>query len=443
MDISLPALMSILALVILVGISCVNEDLNVGFLGIAFGIIVGGIFGDTTASKIMGAFPLSLFMILVGVTFLFGMAQTNGTMEKLTAYSIRVCKGNTALIPIIIFLLSDFLTTIGPGNIAGCALMAPVAMAIAGKVRMPAFLMTLLVVGACNAAAFSPFAPTGIISNGIIAKVAPELGIPATDLDALAWMVYFKSTIAQGFVTVVGFLVMGGAKWLKEQKGASLDIDELAPKPEPFNAAQSTTLAIVAILVLLVVVPGLPGIKGTLPKMLTKGSISFVLSIVLMLTGYGDSKAAVKVMPWSVIMMVCGVSVLIDVMDKSGGLNFLVQIMSSVAGPTTICFWAAFVPAVLSAYSSSSGVIMPMFLPMTPGLVELTGGDAISIISAINVGSHLVDTSPLSTLGALCIAAAPEYEDKGVLFRKLLIWGLSMSIVSGIVCFVFFGVLGL
>ena len=37
MDISLPALVSILALVILVGISCVNEDLNVGFLGIAFG----------------------------------------------------------------------------------------------------------------------------------------------------------------------------------------------------------------------------------------------------------------------------------------------------------------------------------------------------------------------------------------------------------------------
>ena len=29
LDISLPALMSILALVILVGISCVNEDLNV------------------------------------------------------------------------------------------------------------------------------------------------------------------------------------------------------------------------------------------------------------------------------------------------------------------------------------------------------------------------------------------------------------------------------
>ena len=447
MDISLPALVSILALVILVGISCVNEDLNVGFLGIAFGIIVGGVFAGTPASKVMNAFPLSLFMILVGVTFLFGMAQTNGTMEKLTAYSVRACKGNTALVPLIIYILCTFVTTIGPGNIAGCALMAPVSMAIASKVKMPAFLMTLLVVGACNGAAFSPFAPTGIISNGIIAKCAPELGIPADYLNTLAWKIHFNSTIAQGFVNIGGFFVMGGLKWLREQKGAALDIDELAPKPEPFNAAQKTTLLMVAILIILVVVPGLPGMKGVFPKAITNmlsnvGSISFVLSIVLMLTGYGDSKAAVKVMPWSVIMMVCGVSVLIDVMDKAGGLNFLVEVMASVAGPTTICFWTAFVPAVISAYSSSSGVVMPMFLPMTPGLVELTGGDPVSIISAIDVGSHLVDTSPLSTLGALCIASAGEEEDKGVLFRKLLIWGLSMSIVSGIVCYVFFGILG-
>ena len=447
MDISLPALVSILALVILVGISCVNEDLNVGFLGIAFGIIVGGIFSNITAAKIMNAFPLSLFMILVGVTFLFGMAQTNGTMEKLTAYSVRACKGNTALVPLIIYILCTFVTTIGPGNIAGCALMAPVSMAIASKVKMPAFLMTLLVVGACNGAAFSPFAPTGIISNGLIAKMAGELGLSPDYLNTLAWKIHFNSELAQGFVNIGGFFVMGGLKWIREQKGAALDIDELAPKPEPFNAAQKTTLLMVAILIILVVVPGLPCMKGVFPKAITNmlsnvGSISFVLSIVLMLTGYGDSKAAVKVMPWSVIMMVCGVSVLIDVMDKAGGLNFLVEVMASVAGPTTICFWTAFVPAVISAYSSSSGVVMPMFLPMTPGLVELTGGDPVSIISAIDVGSHLVDTSPLSTLGALCIASAGEEEDKGVLFRKLLIWGLSMSIVSGIVCYVFFGILG-
>ena len=184
MDISLPALVSILALVILVGISCV------------------------TAAKIMNAFPLSLFMILVGVTFLFGMAQTNGTMEKLTAYSVRACKGNTALVPLIIYVLCTFVTTIGPGNIAGCALMAPVSMAIASKVKMPAFLMTLLVVGACNGAAFSPFAPTGIISNGLIAKMAGELGLAPDYLNTLAWKIHFNSELAQGFVNIGGFFVM-------------------------------------------------------------------------------------------------------------------------------------------------------------------------------------------------------------------------------------------
>ena len=447
MSISTAALMSILALVVLVAISCVNEDLNVGFLGIGFAIIVGGVWGGLTGAKVMGAFPLSLFMILAGVTFLFGMAQTNGTMEKLTAYSVRVCKGNTALIPLIIFVLTTFVTTIGPGNIAGCALMAPVAMAIATRVGMPAFLMTLLVVGAANGAAFSPFAPTGIISNGLIAKMAPALNIPADSLTSLAWKVHFNSEIAQAFVNIGGFFVMGGWAWIMKQKGAELDIDELAPKPEPFNKAQLTTLALVAVLIILVVVPGLPMMKGVLPKTITNmlsnvGSISFVLSIVLMLTGYGDSKAAVKVMPWGVIMMVCGVSVLIDVMDQAGGLNALVSIIGSVSGPVTVNFWVSFVPAVISAYSSSSGVVMPMFLPMVPGLREITGGDAIAMISSINVGSHLVDTSPLSTLGALCIASAGDHEDKGKLFRKLLIWGLAMSVVSGIVCYLFFGVLG-
>ncbi len=445
MDISAAAMASIVALCIVVIISCVNEDLNVGFLSIGFAIIVGGLWANTSAAKVMGYFPVSLFMILVGVTFMFGMAQTNGTMEKLTAYSVRACGGNVALVPLIIFVLTTFITTIGPGNIAGTALMAPMAMAIASRVKMPAFLMTLLVVGAANGAAFSPFAPTGIISNGIIAKMAPALGI--ADPAALAWKIHFNSEIAQGFVNIGGFFVMGGWAWITAQRGAKLDIDELAPKPEPFNAHQKLTLAMVFVLILLVVLPGLPFMKGVFPKQVllllsNVGSVAFMLSCVLMLTGSGDSKAAVKVMPWGVIMMVCGVTVLIEVMDKSGGLNALVQMIGSVSNPTTVNGWLGFITGIISAYSSSSGVVMPMFLPMTPGLIkEIGGGDPISIISSINIGAHLVDTSPLSTLGALCIACAGEEEDKAKLFRKLLIWGLSMSVVGGIVCYIFFGIL--
>ncbi|HWR40731.1 MAG TPA: SLC13 family permease [Patescibacteria group bacterium] len=445
MEISMAAIMSIVALAIVVIISCINEDLNVGFLSIGFAIIVGGVWGGLSGAKVMGSFPIGLFMILVGVTFMFGMAQTNGTMEKLTAYSVRLCKGNTAIVPLIIFALTTFITTIGPGNIAGTALMAPVAMAIAARVGMPAFLMTLLVVGASNGAAFSPFAPTGIISNGIIAKMAPQLGI--TDLNGLAWKIHFNSELAQGVVNVGGFFILGGWAWISKQRGAEINIDELAPKPEPFDRNQWITLAMVALLIILVVLPGLPATKGLFSKAVLNllanvGSIAFILSGVMMLAGAGDSKKAVRVMPWGVIMMVCGVSVLIDVMDQAGGLNALVKLIGAVSNPVTINAWLGLITGVISAYSSSSGVVMPMFLPMVPGLIkEVGGGNPVALISSINIGAHLVDTSPLSTLGALCIACAGEHEDKAKLFRNLLVWGLSMSVVGAVVCWIFFGIL--
>lgn len=449
MDISLAAMMSIVALLIIIVISCVNEDLNVGFLAIAFAILVGGLWGGSAGAKVMGYFPVGLFMILVGVTFLFGMAQTNGTMEKLTAYSVRLCKGNTALIPLIVYLLTTFVTTIGPGNIAGCALMAPVAMAIATRVGMPAFLMTLIVVGAANGAAFSPFAPAGIISNGLIAKMASQLGLAADSLNGLAWKIHFNSEVAQGFANIGGFFLLGGWEWIKKQRGEALDIDELAPKPEPFTGHQSLTLAMVAVLIVAIVLPGLPAFKGVFPKSVLNllsnvGTVAFMLAGVLMLTGSGDSKQAIKVMPWGVIMMVCGVTVLVEVMDKAGGLNAFVKMIGAVSNPISVNAWLALITGIISAYSSSSGVVMPMFLPMVPGLIkEIGGGNPIALISSINIGAHLVDTSPLSTLGALCIACAGDHEDKAKLFRKLLIWGLSMSVVAAVICWLFFGILNL
>ncbi|MDU4961947.1 MAG: SLC13 family permease [Sporomusaceae bacterium] len=449
MELSMAAIMSIVALVIVVIISCVNEDLHVGFLAVAFGIIVGGIWGGVTGAKVLGYFPVGLFMILVGVTFFFGMAQTNGTMEKLTAYSIRVCKGNTAIVPFIVFVLTTFVTTIGPGNIAGTALMAPVAMAIATRIGMPAFLMTLVVVGAANGAAFSPFAPTGIISNGIIAKMAPQLGLATETLNGLAWKIHFNSTVAQGVANIGGFFLLGGWAWIKKQRGETLNIDELAPKPEPFDKHQWLTLALVGVLILAIVLPGLPMFKGAFPKSLMNvlsnvGTVAFILAGVMMLTGSGDSKKSIKVMPWGVIMMVCGVTVLIEVMDKAGGLNAFVKIIGAISNPTTVNASLALITGVISAYSSSSGVVMPMFLPMVPGLIqEIGGGNPVALITSINVGSHLVDTSPLSTLGALCIACAGDHEDKAKLFRNLLIWGLSMSVVGAVVCYIFFGILNL
>lgn len=449
-EISFAAWMSLLALVIVIIISCFNEDLNVGFLSVAFAIVVGGIWVNLNATKVMNAFPLGLFMTLVGVTFLFALASTNGTMEKLAAHALRACGGQTAWLPLITYLLVTFLTTIGPGNIAATALVAPVAMAIAARVGLSAFLMTLLVVGAANGAAFSPFAPTGIISNGLIARMAPQFPSlrGSWTLDQLAWKIHFNSEYCQGIINIGGFLCMGGWSWIQRKRSLPLDIDELAPKPEPFTAKQWYTIFAIVLLVVLVIGPSLPGARGVFSKEVLNlianvGSVAFILAALLMLLNAGDSKAAVLAMPWSVIMLVCGVTVLIDVMDRAGGLGAMVKMIGATSGAVTVNFWLGLWTGVISAYSSSSGVVMPMFLPLVPGLAkEVAGADVIAMISSINIGSHLVDTSPLSTLGALCIACAGVHENKQRLFRNLLIWGLSMSLVGALACLLFFGILG-
>jgi hypothetical protein len=100
----------------------------------------------------------------------------------------------------------------------------------------------------------------------------------------------------------------------------------------------------------------------------------------------------------------------------------------------------AFVTGVVSVYSSTSGVVLPAFLPTVPGLVQkLGGGDPLAIASSILIGGHLVDVSPLSTIGALCVACAPPDADRRVLFNRVLAWGLSMAVVGGIGCYLAFG----
>jgi hypothetical protein len=129
-------------------------------------------------------------------------------------------------------------------------------------------------------------------------------------------------------------------------------------------------------------------------------------------------------------------------MEKSGGMDLFTGILASLSTKVTVTGVIAFVTGLISVYSSSTGVVMPAFLPTVPGLIEkLGGGDALDIASSINVGAFLVDLSPLSTLGALCIANAPPTENRPALFNKMLAWGLSMSVVGGIVCLVFFGLL--
>jgi hypothetical protein len=46
--------------------------------------------------------------------------------------------------------------------------------------------------------------------------------------------------------------------------------------------------------------------------------------------------------------------------------------------------------------------------------------------------------SPLSTVGAVCIAAISDPSQVRPTYNKLLAWGMSMTVVGAIACYLFF-----
>lgn len=411
---------SLVALIIAILISCFTR-LNAGLLSIAFAFIIGVLLKGLKLQEVVGGFPSSLFLTLVGVTLLFAQAQTNGTLDKVAQRAIHLARGNAGLIPIIFFVLALVVSGVGPGNIAAVALLAPVAMAVAGRAGISAFLMAIMICNGAGAGSLSPFAPGGVIANGLMTKA----GMP----DA-AWPNFYNTLLAQSVVAFAGYFVFGGVKLFKRKPSPEM-IEELKHTVEPFDARQKFTLVVIAALVVSVV-----GFKLDV----TIGA--FVGAALLSATRSADEEKSIKAIPWNTVLMVCGVTVLVAILEKAGGMDLFTSMLAKLANQRSVTGVIAFVTGLVSVYSSSTGVVLPTFLPTIPGLIEkLGGGDALAIAYSINVGAHLVDVSPLSTLGALCIANAVESEDRTKLFYWMLAWGLSMAVVGAVVCFVFFGLL--
>ena len=409
------AYLSLAALVIAILVSCFTE-LNVGILSLAFAWIVGVYFGGMTLNQVIAGFPVALFLTLAGVTMLFSQAQLNGTLDKVAHRAVRVCRGNTGLIPVMFFVLAATLASMGPGNVSTAALLAPMAMAVAGRAAIPAFLMIIMVGNGAQAGSLSPFAPTGVIVNGLMDKI----GLPGNE-----WHTYWTNLAAHALVAFGAYFMFGGLKLF-----ASSQVVTIEQRPEDVKLETSHWITIAVIGALLV---------GVLGFEVNVGMGALAGAVVLAVLGAADHKEALRRMPWSVIMMMSGVTVLIALLEKTGGLDLFTAALAVLATPATITGVIAFVTGLISVYSSTSGVVLPAFLPTIPGLImRLGGGDPVSIATSMNVGAHLVDLSPLSTTGALCLAGVSPAENLRSVFNKLLAWGLSMTVVGAIISYLFF-----
>src|SRR3989338_3753396 len=188
-----PAWMSLLALFAIIFISR-YERVNVGILAIGLAWVIGFYYAQMDTSEIFQAFPLALFMVLFGVTFFFSLAKVNGTLDQMTHLMLHCARGKVFILPVIFFIFALVLSAIGPGNIGAVALLAPLAMMVAGKTGISAFFMTIMLINGANAGTFSPFSPTGIIANQLIANQGLVMN-PWTQ-------VFLPSLLVQSFIAI-------------------------------------------------------------------------------------------------------------------------------------------------------------------------------------------------------------------------------------------------
>jgi Na+/H+ antiporter NhaD/arsenite permease-like protein len=395
-------MLSLLALLVVILLSCVTR-LNVGFLAIALAWLLS-LASGITANEVMAGFPSQLFLTLAGVTLLFTQAEVNGTLERIAYWVTRLAGGNAAWIVILFFVLSALLSTLGAGALPTAALAAPLAMGAASRAGISPFLMAVMVGNGANAGNLSPISPIGVIVDQQLVRL---------NLADAGWHLYRNHLLAHVLISVVVLFALGGLKVFRQR----------APKIEHDGGStawnQWLTLAVIAALMV-----------GVLVFKLPVGLGAFAAATIITVTRAASEEKVVAKMPWGVMLMVSGMSVLIAIVEKTGGLDLFTAAIARFSTPQTVTAVVAF----------ASGIVLPAFLPMAGKLVtQLGGGDVIAILSSICLGSHLVDVSPLSTIGAICIASAGAGTDRQILFRQLMVWGLSMSVAGALASFLLFG----
>ena len=403
-----PAILSLVALLVAIAISMASK-LNVGVLAMALAWLIGTYVAGFRVEQVAAGFPASLFLTLTGVTLLFALAESNGTLERLAHRAVGLARGKTRLIPILLFVIAFLLSSMGPGSITTVALLIPISMAVGNRAGVTKFLTALAVANGANAGNMSPISSIGIIAN---TKMA-EAGLGGHE--AKVWIANFVAHV----VVMAGAYVLFGGWKLPARAPQSGD-----PAVERFDQKHWLTIAVIG-----------AWIAGVVGFQLSVGLAAFLAASVLVLIRVADESLAMKRVPWGVIVMVCGVTVLIAVLEKTGGMELFTSMLARLASPASLNGVVAFVTGLISSWSSTAGVVLPAFLPTAPGLVEkVGGGDPLAVALSINVGAAMVDVSPLSTLGALCVAAVSEPAEARTLFRQLLIWGLSMSVVGAVLC---------
>jgi len=412
MTYQLIALVSLIAAIVLGFV----KKINVGIVSLGLSLILA-LIGGVDTKIIFNGFPTKLFITLLGTMFFFCLLQENHTLELFSKKMVALVGKHTWFIPIIIYVVSYGLSAAGPGAISVQSVMIVFAVSLAVQMEISPILFACMAILGAVGGTTSPIALSGIIVTDLTA----EMGYTG-----MAMPVFLGVSTANFICAVLLYLFFKGYRLHSEKAVLLSDLPV-------FDGKQKMGIAAIVVLVIAVV-----GFQYDV------GLVAFSLSLILILLGAVDEKAAIKMVPWSVLILICGVSVLMAVTKEMGGIELMSNILALMMNPMTASPLIGLTAGIMSWFSSANGVVLPTLIPTVPDIIANIGGNTSSLemIMAIVGSATVAGISPLSTGGSLILAsytgeAKVSEKEQQSLFVKL--FALSFAAVVVIVVFAFVG----
>jgi di/tricarboxylate transporter len=408
--------------------------LNMGALAFVGAFLLGALVLGMSTNEILANFPGGLFLTIVGVTYLFAIAQNNGTIDLLVRGAVKLVGSRVALIPWVMFAITAVITAVGALSPAAVAIIAPIALSFAGKYKISPLLMGMMVIHGAQAGGFSPIAVYGVTVNGILAK---------TDLAFSPTALFLTSLIFNTLIALVLFVVLGGRALLSSRVGHFVEQAAEArmavsvgakagdvafkgfgsgmygPRDPAGDGVAATKerseripqlVTIAGLIVLAVVALGFK---------MDVGFVSITIAIVLALVSPAAQKGAINKISWSTVLLICGMLTFVGVLEEAGTIEFVSNGVAGLGMPLLAALLICFIGAIVSAFASSTAILAAL-IPLAVPFLSTGEIGAVGVICALAVAATIVDVSPFSTNGALVLANAPEGVDKDRFYKQIL-----------------------
>ena len=425
------------SILVLVAIFVVGtlRPINMGLLGITAAFVVGSAVG-VSEDDIFAGFPGDLFIILVGVTYLFAIANNNGTVDWLVHAAVRAVGGRVALIPWVMFAITAVLTAVGSVVPAAVAIVAPIALGFAVRYKINPVMMGLMVVNGATAGGFSPISIFGSIVNGVV---------ESNNLAGNPTLLFFSSLIFNTVLSVVVFFMFGGRDLMRrrvdpEPEATERFKRETTAKGQPVIGGGAVAMTAEAPALNRDRILTLIGIGALVVIALTLdwdvGFVAVTIAVILSLLMPHATKGAAEKVAWPTVLLICGIVTYVALLQEMGTIDWLGNEVAGIGTPLLAALVICFIGGAVSAFASTTGILGALIPLAVPFLAQGQIG-AVGVIIALSISSSVVDSSPFSTSGALVVANSPD-DRRDFVYKKLLQWGMSMIIIAPVTAWAIF-----